>query len=837
MLRLRREFLTVLATVTLVVALPFGLRGQSVETLQATYDDNNQLTKVVDPNGNETTYTYDAIGNMLSITTSSVGGGSTLAIFNFTPQQGGIGTTVTIQGQNFSATPTSDIVKFNGTAATVSTATTSSLTVTVPSGATTGPISVTVGSATATTTNNFTVLQNPVVTSINPTAALQGGTVTSFQVTGLNLTGSTFSFVPAFVPPAITASSVIISSDGTSATMTLTLSSTAVGSFALVATTAAGSSSQISGSNNTLTVLSTNPSADADGDGLTNLYEEAIGSNPLNPSTAGDTIPDGWALFFGLNPSDPTGGSKTAPDGLSYLQAYQRGLNPLVPTLVPPTESNVFPANGTTNYPTNGVVVVRFSEPLQKPVTLPAVQNAINAGLPQGSNFSGADATFAAQVLQAYLLRTCCGGTAAVPGTIQLFQGSLAIGGTVILSNDGLSLVFAPTQALSSSTTYTVIAQGVRGASGIQMTQVFQSTFTTGLTTSSTTGSATLTSPPSGSTGVPTNAAFMVQFSQQVDPATVTPQTFYLTDSVTGKTAPGMLQVDPSGFTASFVPQTPYSAGRTYYVQLTSGILDITQNPISGAFFYFTTGFGPQTQGPQLLGVSPDNNATAVPENALVVAQFNEPISVISATTGLQLQQGGTPLPGAIALSNGNTLLTFTPVAALSPSTVYTIAITNQITDVAENPLMNPGSFTFTTGTTTDATTPSVTLVDPPNNTSGVGLNVTPRLTFNEPVNELTIPTALHLYYGDSNLIIPATVTVSADHLTATLTPSAPLVPNNYYYLYLCGYYQRCRQTRLLLRVVLLHRNQLRHQSHDGRSRSIQATLRPEFRSTPRSPP
>jgi YD repeat-containing protein len=791
MLKLRREFLTVLATVALIIALPTCLRGQTAEALQASYDDNGQLIKVVDPNGNETTYTYDVIGNMLSVTTSSVGTGSTLAIFNFTPQQGGIGTTVTIQGQNFSATPTADTVKFNGTAATVTAATTSSLTVSVPSGATTGPISVTVGSSTATTTTNFTVLQNPVITSVSPSSALQGGTVSTFQVTGLNLTAATFSFVPAFVPAAIVASNVSITPDGTSATMTLTLSSTAVGSFALLATTAAGSSSQISGSNNTLTVLSTNPSADADGDGLTNLYEEAIGSNPLNPSTTNDGIPDGWALFFGLNPSDPTGGSKTAPDGLTYLQAYQRGLNPLVPTLVPPTVSNVFPADGKTNYPTNGVVVVRFSEPLQTPVTLTAAQNAITAGLPPGSNFSPTDSAFAAQVLQAYLLRTCCGGTAAVPGTIQLFQGSLAIGGTVILSNDGLSLVFAPTQALSSSTTYTVVAQGVKGASGIQMTQVFQSTFTTGLTSSSTTGSATLTSPPNGATNVPTNAAFMVQFSQQVDPATVTPQTFYLTESLTGKTAPGMLQVDPSGFTASFVPQTPYDAGRTYNVQLTAGILNITQTPFAGASFYFTTGFGPQTQGPQLLGISPVNNTTGVPLNSVVVAQFNEPISVISATTGLQLEQGGTPLAGAIALSNGNTQLTFTPVAALIPSTVYTIAVTNQITDVSENPLTNPGTFTFTTGTTSDTTTPSVTLVDPPNNAFGVGLNVAPHLTFNEPIDQLTIPAALTLQYPDvsgPSLVISATVTVSADHLHATLTPNAPLSPNSYYYLYLCGY-------------------------------------------------
>ncbi|MGA2357344.1 MAG: Ig-like domain-containing protein, partial [Terriglobales bacterium] len=790
MLRLRREFLTVLVTVALVAALPIGLRGQAV-SLQAAYDDNGQLIKVVDPSANVTTYTYDAIGNMDSIATSSSPPPGSLAVFNFTPQQGGVGTTVTIQGQNFSTTPSSNTVQFNGTAATVTAATTSTLTVTVPSGATTGPISVTVASSTVTTTTNFTILPNPVISSINPTFAYQGATVSSFQVTGVNLSGATFSFVPAFVPAAINISNVSISPDGTSASMTLTLTSTAVGSFTLVATTAGGSSSQTGGPNNTLTGISTNPSADADGDGLTNIYEEAIGTNPLKASTTGDGIPDGWAVYFGLNPLNASQAGETAPDGLTYLQAYQQGLNPLAPSLVPPTVSNVFPANDTTNYPTNGVIVVRFSEPLQTPASLASAQAAINAGLPPGSNFSPTDAAFAAQVLQAYLLRTCCGGTAAVPGTIQLFQGSLAIGGTVTLSGDGLSLVFAPTSALSSSTTYTVVAQGVKAASGIQMTQVFQSQFTTGLTSNSTSGSATLTSPPNGATDVPTNAAFTVLFSQQVDPATVTPQTFYLTDSTTGKMAQGMLQVDVSGFTASFVPTTPYNAGRTYSVQLTSGILDITQNPFSGASFYFTTGFGPQTQGPQLLGISPVNGASAIPLNSLVVAQFNEPISVISATTGIQLQQSGTPLPGAIALSNGNTLVTFTPAAALTGSTTYTVAITNQITDVSENPLTNPGTFTFTTGATSDHTTPSVTLVDPPNGTFGVGLNVAPHLTFNEPIDQLTIPGALTLQYPDDvgpNLIIPATVTVSANQLGATVTPSAALMPNTTYQIHLCGY-------------------------------------------------
>jgi hypothetical protein len=755
-------------------------------TFRYSYDDLGQLASVIDQDGNVVSYTYDAASNMPQVSQSTLASTTGVAIFNFTPKQGAIGSTVTIQGQSFSTTASANAVTFNGTAATVTAATATTLTVAVPSGATTGPISVKVGSATATTTNNFTVLPTPVITSVSPSSANQGTTVATFQVTGVNLTGSTFAFVPAFVPAAIAASNVVINSNGTSATMTLTLASTAAGSFALLATNGTGSSSLIPGPNNTLSVLSTNPSVDTDGDGLADIYEEAIGSNPLQPSTTNDGLPDGWALFYGSSPLNAGGGGQTAPDGLTYLQAYQRGLNPLVPVQVAPTVASVFPANGATGYATNGVIVVRFGEPLQTAVTLTAAQTAINAGLPSGSTFSTANAATAAQVLQTYLLRTCCSGTAAIPGTIQLFQGTLALGGTVTLSNDGLSLVFTPTQSLSSSTTYTVVAQGTKASSGVPMTQVFQSTFTTGLTTTSTTGSATLTSPPLAATNVPTNAAFSVQFSQQVDPATVTPQTFYLTDGADGPVAPGMLQVDASGLTASFVPTTPYHVGHIYYAFLTSGILSVTQTPITGAAYYFTTGFGPQTVGPQLLGLSPAKNLTGVPLNSLVVAQFNEPINVISATNGLQVQQGGVAIPGAVALSNGNTQIAFTPQPALLPSTTYTIALTTQLTDVADNPLMNPGTFTFTTGAATDTTIPSVVGLSPANGDLGVPTNGVIQLQFSKRIDPLTITTS-DFYVNSTEpdyayaVLIPGTISATADGLTATFTPSTPLLPSTNY--------------------------------------------------------
>jgi hypothetical protein len=54
------------------------------------------------------------------------------SVTSFSPQSGPVGTTVTITGSNFSPTPASNVVRFNNTSTTVSAASATSLTVTVP---------------------------------------------------------------------------------------------------------------------------------------------------------------------------------------------------------------------------------------------------------------------------------------------------------------------------------------------------------------------------------------------------------------------------------------------------------------------------------------------------------------------------------------------------------------------------------------------------------------------------------------------------------------------------------------------------------------------------------
>ena len=74
--------------------------------------------------------------------------GQVPVIYSFSPAAAPVGASVTIHGSNFSSSPGSNTVYFGGVKATVTSATTSTLTVNVPDGATPEPLSVTTSSLT-----------------------------------------------------------------------------------------------------------------------------------------------------------------------------------------------------------------------------------------------------------------------------------------------------------------------------------------------------------------------------------------------------------------------------------------------------------------------------------------------------------------------------------------------------------------------------------------------------------------------------------------------------------------------------------------------------------------
>src|SRR2546425_47485 len=112
-----------LVTLILFFAVLIQVYAQTQVTFQYLYDDRNQLSKVVDSTGIVIEYIYDPVGNILEVKRSTLASPGALSIFSFTPQQAGPGTTLTIQGQGFSTTPSANTVRINGIIATVLSAT------------------------------------------------------------------------------------------------------------------------------------------------------------------------------------------------------------------------------------------------------------------------------------------------------------------------------------------------------------------------------------------------------------------------------------------------------------------------------------------------------------------------------------------------------------------------------------------------------------------------------------------------------------------------------------------------------------------------------------------
>jgi YD repeat-containing protein len=168
----------------------FGIQKAAAADITYIYDELGRLRAVVDPASDTAVYSYDSVGNLTGITRQP---SSQVSIIDFTPNSGPVGTTVTIYGTGFSPIVSQNTITFNGAAATVSSATASQITTTVPSGATTGPIAVTTPTGSATSAAMFTVTSPtgaPTITSFSPTIGIAGTAVTitgtNFQTTAAN---------------------------------------------------------------------------------------------------------------------------------------------------------------------------------------------------------------------------------------------------------------------------------------------------------------------------------------------------------------------------------------------------------------------------------------------------------------------------------------------------------------------------------------------------------------------------------------------------------------------------------------------------------------------------
>jgi methionine-rich copper-binding protein CopC len=180
---------------------------------------------------------------------------------------------------------------------------------------------------------------------------------------------------------------------------------------------------------------------------------------------------------------------------------------------------------------------------------------------------------------------------------------------------------------------------------------------------------------------------------------------------------------------------------------------------------------------PTVISTNPANGATAVPLNQQISATFSRPMDpgTFTAST-FTLQQGSTSVSGLVAYSG--LTATLSPLANLAPSTTYTATVTTGARDVAGIPLSSNVSWTFTTGATAAPAAPTVISTNPANGATVVPLNQQISATFSRPMNGATLTTtSFRLRQG----LTAVTGSVSYSGITATLSPSANLLPGLVY--------------------------------------------------------
>jgi Putative Ig domain/IPT/TIG domain/F5/8 type C domain/NedA-like, galactose-binding domain len=154
------------------------------------------------------------------------------SITSLSPATGVIGTSVTITGTAFGSTQGTSTVKFNGTTATPTSWSATSIVAPVPSGASTGNVVVTVANVSS-NGRTFTVNRPPALTAVGNQSSLTS-TAVSLQLTATDPDGNALTYGASGLP----ASLGVNPSTGLISGM---LSSTSVGSYTVVATVSDGS--------------------------------------------------------------------------------------------------------------------------------------------------------------------------------------------------------------------------------------------------------------------------------------------------------------------------------------------------------------------------------------------------------------------------------------------------------------------------------------------------------------------------------------------------------------------------------------------------------------------
>ncbi|CAM4414065.1 Ig-like domain-containing protein [Paenibacillus alkaliterrae] len=389
---------------------------------------------------------------------------------------------------------------------------------------------------------------------------------------------------------------------------------------------------------------------------------------------------------------------------------------------------------------------------------------------------------------------------------------SIAVTSSAVTGSGTSTIVITPPAVLQPETDYTVTIPGTafQDAAG----NLYQGSSWTFTTARAPVNVNAPFSPADNATSVPISSPLTITFDQNVQARPgknieirrVGNNTLFESFLATSP------RVAVTNSQAVVSPSVPFEANTAYYVLIDAGAFtqstdtNLWYHGISSATVWnFTTGYGNDSSAPYATAYSPANNAVVASKNALLQITFSEP--VFPSSGEIEIREVSTnalfrsiPVISERVAGGGTNQLTIDANKAVSGeaakafvnNTKYYVKIGNRvIRDAVGNyygGMSSTGTWSFTV--TQDTISPTLTLLNPLNNATLVGLSSTFSATFSEPVKIGAGSTVNSIRFipasGGSAGIVAGSYSVdSSDNRKINITPNMPLISNTAYYVYM----------------------------------------------------
>jgi large repetitive protein len=280
------------------------------------------------------------------------------------------------------------------------------------------------------------------------------------------------------------------------------------------------------------------------------------------------------------------------------------------------------------------------------------------------------------------------------------------------------------------------------------------------------------------------NPVFTAKFDEPLDAASLNADSVILYDTSESSwlPIPKTIVIDDSLTLISVIPDSNLEAGKQYYVQYLTGILDTDGDMLAsnyGTYVSISADAAEDDRQPMITALNPPDGQTNVGTNAMFSVRFDESMNPL-----LFDDKAGQRV--AVQFSEDNKVLRYTNVVPMLPSSDITETI-DSMTDVAGNQVV-ADSVTITTGIGADFVRPSIVDQSFTNNQQDVPLNAVVEWVFNEPLDLASLTdSGVYLYNNTTRANVASSWELSPDGMQLSIMPDEVLTEASQYYAYAYG--------------------------------------------------